>query len=444
MTTATQTRSIQMLPATGYFDTPASAWGRLLQLHYRAVDDGRPRLYEDYIAAMSPAEAFTAYSDSCVALIAQIAMASPFVHATLLSSLCDIAATTESLDGIEGPLLNLTRAVQYTGDAAALARAADTFTTLGVPDILGGGAQTSLLFDAGTGLLSAVTADDITSSLDGIGRDGWGQVPTLTGSDLGLGRAGRASGFDLLFGGGLPGLGDDVEETGWEEGAKIGAIVGGAIGAGVGLFVGAAAGPAGALSAGAAGAAVGAATGAAEGAGIGLTVDAVKTVVGWLVDRPDAPAPQGGNAPAPTQGGNAPAPTQGGNAPAPTQGGNAPAPSGNGRQPKTLNPDDEGKSPVGEGFGGERGDDGAVEGQAWAKSQFPSGPGMSAFASGLTAQSLLLTGYPTVDDDGTVNLNGAFPIADLGRTDLGSATSPTGTGTRIQIGGRKGWRIGRV
>ena len=492
----TATGEVHFATCRIYYDDPQPTLQRLADLHQRAI--GSPGPFQTPIAnSFSPSDAFHAYSDSSVALLAQLALASPAGHVAMLGEIVTAADRLGSISGLDGIFLSASRAAQYAGALPLLGIAADVFQSLGTPDQLGGGALTSAIFDVGTGLLSFVTGADISQAM-AIGSSGWLAAPTLVASQLGVrGATAGLGGLDLLFSGSLAGLDGQAGSVGSgppgtgvgpsprltgpteESYAKAGAMLGGLAG---GIYGWVTSGnPTGGAAGGAAGTIIGGGAGwvtgwavetfhldqpAAPDTGpygpygpfIGPYIGAghgSRTATGTPIPAPTGtgttPAPAGtGTTPAPAGTGTTPAPAGTGTTPAPAGTGTTPAPAGTGTTPapagtgtddkKTIKPGESTKSPVDDGTGGSGGTLNASSGPGWFPARTPYGDGMATFAV-WQRDALLLIGLPRFDDDGSPISDGFFPIESVATSGTpahlvlrGRLVSPTADG-RGRIGG---------
>jgi len=471
----TATGNVYFATSRIYYDDPQPTLQRLVDLHQRALGATGP--FQTPIAnSFSPSDAFLAYSDSSIALLAQLALASPAGHVAMLGEIVAAADRLGSINGLDGIFLSASRAAQYAGAFSLLGDAADVFQSLGPPDELGGGALTSAIFDVGTGLLSFVTGVDISQAM-ATGSAGWLGSPTLVASQLGVpGAAAGLGGLDLLFSGSLPGLGGLAGDGGLRtagigvgpspeltgdtaEGyAKAGATLGGAAG---GIYGYVTAGPPGGAVLGGLGGLVGGGAGWALGWAVETfhLTDPVAPDTGpygpygpfigpYIGARHGGrtatgvpiPAPAGtGGTPAPAGTGGTPAPAGTGGTPAPAGTGGTPAPAGTGADDKkTIKPGESTKSPVDDGSGGTLN---ASSGPGWFPARTPYGDGMSAFAVS-QREALLLIGLPRFDDDGSAISDGFFPIESVTNggtlahlTLRGRLISPTANGGRRISGG---------
>lgn len=214
--------------------------------------------------------AFLAYSNLDIALIAQIAVSPPGVTAELLREMCSVAQEMGGLDGMEGPFLSAARSLQgLSGYEATLDLAGQTLGQYGLPEALGGGATSSVVFDAQAGQLAFPDASQLTAMLGGYeGRFGagvFGGMGSLFETSPALGGGQRMLYGDVGDAANYAGVGAAI-------GAFGGAVVGGVVGAVGGAAVGAPTGPGAVATAGAggwAGAVSGATTGARLGAAVG-------------------------------------------------------------------------------------------------------------------------------------------------------------------------------
>ncbi|MEV4140032.1 hypothetical protein AB0J72_48720 [Dactylosporangium sp. NPDC049742] len=416
-----------------YYDTSQAALQRLADLHHRAVGEKGP-FQTPVVNGFTEQDAFHAYSDASVALLAQLAVAGPSAQVAMLDEIATAADRMGTLDGLEGVFLSAARAAQYIGADAVLGNAADVFQALGLPGQLGGGALTSAILDAGTGLIGFVTGGDIGAALS-VGTSGWLSSPSIGMSQLGIAGAGAGlAGLDLLFSGTLPGLAGlggqgvgigqgelgvghtgpsseltgDVAEGGLKLGGAIGTLVGGLV-----------SGPGGAV--------FGGAMGGAAGYLIGWGVEKLDTP--YVPPNPDAhtgtygpygPFIQpyiGANHGSTTATGTPipPTPATGTTGGGTGSGGAGSGGTGSGGTPagseekKTIKPGDSTKSPVDDGGGGSLN---AANGPGWFPARAPYGAGMAAF-SVWQREALLLIGLPAYDDEGTVHLDGYFPIESI-------------------------------
>jgi hypothetical protein len=437
-TIKTATGNVNFATCRFYYDRPQPVFQRLADLHNRALG-AEPPFATPVVNTFTPLDAFQAYSDASVSLLAQLAVSSPSGQVAMLGDIVAAAERLGSLDGLEGVFLSAARAAQYVGAGAELGNAAEMFQSLGIPGQLGGGARTSAIMDVGTGLLSFVIGTDIGAALSA-GTSGWTGSPTITMNQLGVpGAAAGLAGLNLLFSGALPGLDGPSDGPGLEGGhvgpspeltgdiAEQGFKVGGAIGTLVG-----------GVTSGGGGAALGGALGGAAG-----------YLVGWAVEKLDtpyvAPAPDahdGNYGPygpfiQPYIGANHGSTTPTGRPiPAPSEG-HPPASNGP-EEKKTIKPGDSTKSPVDDGGGGSLN---AATGAGWFPARAPYGDGMAAFAV-QQHEALLLIGLPRYDDDGAIQLDGYFPIDSINTSGIpsqavlrGRLTSPTaGRGTDVAGG----------
>jgi hypothetical protein len=429
----TATGPIYLSPGRLYWAPVSVAWLRMRELHLRAL--GKTGPFTTAVAnQLTPPGAFRAYSNSAVAVLAQIAVIGPKARIALLKSLCEFVAVSGSLDGLVSVFLSCVRAAQHAGNSDALIFGAQVLSTVGLPGQLDGGALTTPVFDVGTGQLCLATAKDITQALGnntaGLLSQGSNRYITgralvgmgMNGSDL-LGLVGKGhaplgsddadafSGLGALFGGfgNIPGetgfgLGDGTGEGGLESPASDGATVGAAVGGTIGAIVGASSG-------GLAGAAAGATVGAAVGGTIGA-------VIGWATDHSTAPGH--GDTPAPGGEGDGH--------------GDTPAPGGKGDghgPPVCLEPDGSTGLPAYE--------DGSGGGVNWAPTAVPSGPGLESITSYLGGRSFLLTGLPAFDDNGSLT-TGGFLSGVRGYTTIDTAAKTSGGDFSQGTPGQSNWR----
>lgn len=176
----TEAGLIEFVPAYAYFAPPEEAWQRLQDLHHRALDAKGP--FQTEVAnELSPADAFSAFSHTTIAVNAQLAASGPEARNALLHSLGEFATSHGSLDGLEGVLLNAGWSARE--QPGALGYTAKVLTDVGLPERLGGGAQTTFLFD-GQGQLGLYDKEGLAGAL-GQGRSpeghAGGKVPVEAG-----------------------------------------------------------------------------------------------------------------------------------------------------------------------------------------------------------------------------------------------------------------------
>ena len=132
---------------------------------------------------LSADEAFLAYSNLATALDAQLAVSPSSTNAVMLEEMCTVALDVGSLDGLEGPFLSAVRDAQEFGGAAdILEQAGSVWSELGMPEVLGGGAQTTVIFDPSTSEISFAGKSDLQQLL---GDGGLGNLPGITGRGRG-------------------------------------------------------------------------------------------------------------------------------------------------------------------------------------------------------------------------------------------------------------------
>jgi hypothetical protein len=176
----TEAGLIEFVPAYAYFAPPEEAWQRLQDLHHRALGAKGP--FQTEVAnELSPADAFSAFSHTTIAVNAQLAASGPEARNALLHSLGEFATSHGSLDGLEGVLLNAGWSARE--QPGALGYTAKVLTDVGLPERLGGGAQTTFLFD-GQGQLGLYDKDGLAGALaQGRSPEGHagGKVPVEAG-----------------------------------------------------------------------------------------------------------------------------------------------------------------------------------------------------------------------------------------------------------------------
>ncbi|MDX1416302.1 MAG: hypothetical protein R3293_19040 [Candidatus Promineifilaceae bacterium] len=413
------------------FGTWETAWTRLQDFHHRAL--GQEVGFETQVAnELSPEEAFLAYSNAAVLQLAQFAAVGPQAQLEILKSVCEFADERGSLDGLESFFLNGLRAAQNAGDIQALDFAAGVLGRTGFPDALGGGVQTTALFDANSGQLALPSLDQIRRgfgefgdslfNLSGVGGSTPGLHDALSNLSGTSGSIGSHvfDGLGTLFGEGPPAidLGEDMamsgagsaeqqrENAAKQEKERI--AEGRKLGTAVGTIVGGIAGTIGGNPL--VGTLVGGATGAAMGTAVGYLVHAVISFF-----KSDTPAPSTHDRPPahrehhPTGGDRPPGPihhTPGHGIQRPGSEHHPQRPAGGAH--KCWEPD------MSTGLPAFDGDTGGVDsgGVNWIPTLVPEGPGIDGLPVHLGGGSFHLPHLPRLNDDGTFQSLGF--LADLG------------------------------
>lgn len=398
---------------------PDVALRRVQELHGRATGHTGP-FRTTLPATLTPGQAFRAYSNALVALLAQLAVLPTAERAHLATSLAAYATRTGSLDGLEAVFLSAARAAQRANDRATLAAMATTFARVGLPRTLGGGALTAPLLDVRSGQLVLVSATRLHRA--GLTPSGNRDLAAFSSSVSSLFAAphpdaGRSAG-DSPFADGVA----DYIQIGAAIGAAVGAVAGAVLGAGTPVSVPAA------LAGAATGAQLGATVGGIVGLIIGTEVSIEATPPappsephdGGLPggvgggDGDDAPGGsgggsgggEGGNSGGGGSGGGGSGGSGGGGSGGGDEGGQPPAPdpggSGEGGFP---NPDDPG------------GDDGGES----VSTRVPAGSGLGALTSYIGGNSFTITGLPRLGDEGGGNGGFLSGVPGFGSTDPADA-----------------------
>jgi hypothetical protein len=216
---------IVMSPALLITAVPDVAWLGIQELHAISLGRGafRPR-------GLTEEDAWGQYSASVTAVLGQLAVTDAVAGNRILGSLGDYVNVQGSLDGLEGPFLSALSSAMQLGETPEVGQAMSLLNELGLPSQLGGGAQSSALFDAGTQRFTTVGADLLSDAF------GSGPLDVSTARDV----------FGDLMRGSSTGTDDSsgavqaVRDTGL--GAAVGKQVGDALGGPIGGWLGSSAG----------------------------------------------------------------------------------------------------------------------------------------------------------------------------------------------------------
>lgn len=212
---------IVMSPALLITAVPDVAWLGIQELHAISLGRGafRPR-------ALTEDDAWGQYSASVTAVLGQLAVTDAVAGNRILGSLGDYVNVQGSLDGLEGPFLSALSSAMQLGETPEVGQAMYLLNELGLPSELGGGAQSTALFDAGTQRFTTVGADLLSDAF------GSGPLDVSTARDV----------FGDLMRGSSTGVDDSsgavqaVRDTGI--GTAIGKQVGESLAGPVGRFFG--------------------------------------------------------------------------------------------------------------------------------------------------------------------------------------------------------------
>jgi hypothetical protein len=333
---------IDLVPARFFVTTPQAGTRRMVALHARA--QGSASLFASAsIAALSPDEAFTAYSNAAIASLAQLGVAGDRGIAAITAAVCDAAVDAGSLAGLEGVFLSGVLGTMHTSFTATLDLAAQTLAELGLPQVRDGGADVAVVLDPVTGQFGFPNVRALAAAFGGYADDLFalgqgGQTAGAFGSLAGGASTALFSGLQTLLGqigvdANLTGSGPDASKFDLSGGlsqltgaaadyAEAGKKVGGLAGTFIGMYEGGTAGAITGFTAGAgltvategaaapiipattlAGAATGTLVGGAAGGSIGERIgEGLGYAVGWVKEQvtSSGTSPSGsGSGPAP-------------------------------------------------------------------------------------------------------------------------------------------------
>lgn len=429
----TATGPVYLIDGRVRWAAPDVALRRIQELHRRATGHTGP-FRTALPSTLTPGQAFRAYSNALVALLAQLAVLPTAERAHLATSLAAYATRTGSLDGLEAVFLSAARAAQRANDKATLATMATSFARVGLPRILGGGALTAPLLDVRSGQLVLVSAGRLRQA--GLAGD-LAAFSSSVSSLFAAPRpdAGRAAGGSPF----ADGVADYIQ-IGAAIGAAVGAVAGAVLGAGTPVSVPAAL----------AGAATGAQLGATVGGIVGLIIG---TEVSVEATPPAPPSePHDGGLPGGVGGGDGDgSPGGSGGGSGGGEGGNSGGGGSGGSGGGGSGGGDEGGQPPapdpgGSGEGGipNPDDPGGDDGGESVSTRVPAGSGLGALTSYAGGNSFTITGLPRLGDAGG---NGGFlsGVPGFGSTDPVDNASPAEpVGGSLRVHGPVSIPSGRV
>jgi hypothetical protein len=161
----TATGPIGLAPSFISTAPPDIAWLGLQELHRRSLGlAGDDSFFSPEAVAMTPEQAFGAYSSGVIGVLGQLAVTGSAAGDRLLGSLTDYAELQGSLDGLEAPFLTAFASASRDRFSPSLDPAAELWNELGLPDQLGGGAQTTPIVNPATGQVVFADADKMMST----------------------------------------------------------------------------------------------------------------------------------------------------------------------------------------------------------------------------------------------------------------------------------------
>lgn len=218
------------------------AWQILHDLHNRAI--AAPTAFVPELAElMTRQEAAGAFESGIESVLAQLLVLEPDASVVAFGSVCDFADNYGTFDGLESVFFTGLIAAQYQGMELVLDRAQQILDRVGVPDVLGRGAEGTPILDVATsqlvfpgldgindpGLAEAIASGDVFGFLEDVTRNAgreWvhakkivGDVTEIAGGIavvLGTGGIGGALGGGSLIVHGASELFDDAKEA-WRE-----------------------------------------------------------------------------------------------------------------------------------------------------------------------------------------------------------------------------------
>ncbi|MPZ00139.1 MAG: hypothetical protein GEU97_19555 [Actinophytocola sp.] len=191
----TATGAIDFEPAVAYVAEADEVWQRMQDLHHRALGEEGP-FATDLANDLDPLDALSAFTHTTLAVTSQIALSGAAEQTGMLESIAAFAQEHGSLAGLESPFLNT--AWGASENPAALDTAASVLGSVGMPSVLGGGAETTFLFDSHHDRVSMPGAEKLNETL-GLGPGGPLDDPADT--DGVFGAAQLEGGLTTLFGG---------------------------------------------------------------------------------------------------------------------------------------------------------------------------------------------------------------------------------------------------